>query len=137
MLLETHAWVVILEKRYTEGWVLASAPVANEAWVGADAWSVPDYLMDEAIGVLSSKHRQSGPRWHALLKANHFGVDREYGRLVYVLDRNGDPCRGLERGLYAACQVGLVGDHHRQPEGAVHFEIDRLEETRWRQAEDN
>lgn len=88
--------------------------------------------MDEVVGVLRGEHGQSGPRRHPLLKANHFGVDGEDRRLVYVLDGNGDPRRGLERGLDAACQVGLVGDHHRQHEGAVHLEIDRLEETRWR-----
>lgn len=98
--------------------------------MSADAWGLPDYLMDEVVRVLGSEHGQGGPRRHALLKANHFGVDGEDGRLVHVLDRNGDPCCGLERGLDAARQVGLVGDHHRQHEGAVHLEIDRLEEDR-------
>lgn len=86
--------------------------------------------MDEVVGVLSSEHGQGGPRWHALLEANHFGVDGEDGRLVHVLDRNGDPCCGLERGLDAAGQMGLVGDHHGQHEGAVHLEVDWLEESR-------
>ena len=95
------------------------------------AWGLPDYLMDEVVGVLSSEHGQSGPRWHALLKANHFGVDGEDGRLIHVLDRNSDACRGLEGRLDAACQVGLVGDHHRQHEGAVHLEIHRLGGARW------
>lgn len=27
--------------------------------------------------------------------------------------------------------MGLVGDHHRQHEGAVHLEVHWLEETRW------
>lgn len=84
--------------------------------------------MDEVVGVLSSEHGQGGPRWHALLKADHFGVDGEDGRLVDVLDGYGDARGGLERGLDAAGQVGLVGDHHRQHEGAVHLEVDRLEE---------
>lgn len=51
--------------------------------------------MDEVVGVLSSEHSQSGPCWHALLKADHFGVDREDGRLVHVLDGYGDTCCGL------------------------------------------
>lgn len=85
--------------------------------------------MDEVVGVLSSKHGERGPCGHALLEADHLGVDGEDGRLVHVLDRDGDARRGLQRGLDATGQVGLVGDHHGQHEGPIHLEVHRLHES--------
>lgn len=92
--------------------------------------TVPDGLVDEVVRVLGRKHCESGPCRHTLLKADHLGVDWEDGRLVHVLNRDGDPRRGLEGRLNAAGQVGLVGYHHRQHKGAVHFEIHRLQGNR-------
>lgn len=91
--------------------------------------SVPDNLVDEVVRVLSGKHGESRPRRHTLLKADRLGVDREDGRLVHVLDRDGDPRCGLKRGLDAAGQVGLVGHHHGQHEGTIHLKINGLETT--------
>lgn len=90
------------------------------------AFSVPDNLVDEVVGVLGSKHGQSGPCRHALLKSDHLGVGGEDGRLVHVLNRDGDSCRGLEGGLNAARQMGLVGHHYSQHEGTIHLKIHRL-----------
>jgi len=78
------------------------------------------------VGVLGGEHGQRGAGGNALLEADHLGVDGEDGRLVDVLHRDGDARRGLERRLDAAGQVGLVGDHHGEHEGAVHLEIHRL-----------
>ncbi len=94
------------------------------------SFKVPDSLVNEVVRVLSSEHGQSGPCWHPLLKADHLGVDREDGRLVHILNRNGDSCCGLKRGLDAAGQVGLVGHHHGQHESTIHLKIHRLEENR-------
>lgn len=79
------------------------------------------------VGVLGGEHGERGARRHSLLEADHLGVDGEDGRLVHVLDGDGDAGRGLERGLDAAGQMGLVGHHHGQHEGAIHLEINRLE----------
>lgn len=88
---------------------------------------VPDNLVDEVVGVLGGEHGERGARRHSLLEADHLGVDGEDGRLVHVLDGDGDAGRRLEGGLDTAGQVGLVGHHHGQHEGAIHLEINRLE----------
>lgn len=86
--------------------------------------------MDEVVRVLSREHREGGPCRHALLKADDLGVDGEHGRLVHVLNRDGDSGCGLQRGLDTACQVGLVGHHHGQHEGAIQLKVDWLERKR-------
>lgn len=93
-------------------------------------FKVPDNLVDEVVRVLSGKHSESGPCRHTLFKAYHLGVDGEDRRLVHILNRNGDSRCGLKRGLDAASQVGLVGNHHSQHEGTIHLKIHRLEKKR-------
>ena len=73
---------------------------------------------------------QAGASRDSLLKADVLGVGGEVRRLVDVLDGDGDSRCGLERGLDAAGQVGLVGDHHRQHEGTVHLIVHRLQVMR-------
>lgn len=92
--------------------------------------SLPDNLVDEVVGVLSSEHSKSGPCWYTLLKANHLRVDREDRRLIYILNRDGDSCCGLKWRLDAAGKVGLVGHYHGQHESTVHLKIHRLERNR-------
>lgn len=100
-------------------------------------FSVPDDLVDEVVGVLSSEHSQGGACWNPLLKTDHLGVDGEDGRLVHVLNGNGDSCCGLKGRLDAGGQVGLVGYDHGQHERTVHLEVDWLrrkqEGGRWPQ----
>lgn len=101
------------------------------------SFKVPDNLVDEVVGVLSGEHGKSGPCWHTLLKADRLGVDREDGRFVHILNRNGYTCCGLKRGLDAAGQVGLVGHHHGQHEGTIHLKIHGLQKNpmRWERGE--
>lgn len=95
------------------------------------SFKVPDNLVDEVVRVLSSEHSKSGTCWHTLLKADSFGIDREDGRLVHILNWNGDTRCRLKRGLDATCQVGLVGHHHSQHEGTIHLKINRLKKNQW------
>lgn len=94
---------------------------------------VPDDLVDEVVGVLGGKDGERGSCWHSFLEADGLGVDREDGRLVDILHWDGDARRGLQWGLDAASQVGLVGHHHCQHEGAIHLKIHRLEPRRRRE----
>lgn len=59
---------------------------------------VPDCLLHlQSVGIRGREGGQGGAGGDALLEADVLGVGGEEGRLVDVLDGDGDACRGLKR----------------------------------------